>query len=97
VQTFEYGVALGYWITDKDLRLPGVQQLTPLLELSGERQMNQANAGDNSLLGCLGFRVYFKPLGEMQPSLGLGWVFPVDSGAREEVHWGIATSLILEF
>ena len=97
LQTFEYGFAFGYLLTEQELRLPGVQDLTLLLELSGERQMNQENTGDDSLLGSLGFRLNFKPLGELQSSLGLGWIFPVDNGAREEVHWGIATSLIFGF
>jgi hypothetical protein len=48
-------------------------------------------------LGSAGFRAIFKPVGEIQPSLGLAYVFPVDQGAREEVHWGIAASVVFEF
>jgi hypothetical protein len=33
----------------------------------------------------------------LQPRVGSGTVFPVDSGAREEFDWGIVTSLILEY
>jgi hypothetical protein len=97
LQTFEYGFAFGYAISQSEMPLPGVQQLTPLFELSGETALNKDESSQNSLLGSLGFRLDIKPIGEMQPSLGLGYVFPVDSGARAEVHWGIVTSLTLEF
>ena len=36
-------------------------------------------------------------MGELQPSLGLAWVFPLDNGAREEVRWGFVVSAIFEF
>ncbi len=97
LQTFEYGFDFGYTIPHSELRLPGVQQFIPMFELAGETELNQADSGQNSLLGSLGFRLDLKPIGEVQPGLGLGFVFPVDNGARTEVHWGIATSLTLEF
>ena len=97
LQTFEYGFAFGYAIPHNVMPLPGVQQLTPLFELTGETGLNRGESGQNSLLGSSGFRLDLKPVGEMQPSLGLGYVFPIDSGARAEVHWGIVTSLTLEF
>jgi hypothetical protein len=97
LQSFEYGFVFGYTFPHAELRLPGVQQFTPLFELTGETGLNKDESGQNSLLGSIGFRVDFKPVGEVQPSLGLGYVFPIDSGAREEVHWGIATSLVFEF
>jgi len=97
LQSFEYGVAFGYTFPHAEFRLPGVQQFTPLFELTGETGLNKDESGQNSLLGSVGFRVDFKPIGEVHPSLGLGYVFPIDSGAREEVHWGIATSLVFEF
>lgn len=97
LQTFEYGFAFGYTIPHNKMPLPGVQQFIPLFELSGETGLNQADSGQNSLLGSIGFRLDLKPVGEVQPSFGLGFVFPIDSGARAEVHWGIATSLTLEF
>jgi hypothetical protein len=64
---------------------------------SGETGLNKDESGQNSLLGSAGFRLDFKAIGELQPSVGIGYVFPIDSGAREEVHWGIALSLELEF
>jgi hypothetical protein len=96
-QSFEYGVVFGYLISQRELRLPGMRQLTPLLELSGETGLNKDESGQNSLLGSVGLRLDLRPIGEMQPSIGISYVFPIDSGAREEVHWGIATSLELEF
>jgi hypothetical protein len=97
LRTFEYGFDFGYEISRAKLPLPGVQQFIPMLELSGETELNHADAGQNSLLGSLGFRLNFKPLGDLQPSLGLGYVFPMDSGAHAEVHYGIVTSLTFEF
>jgi hypothetical protein len=36
-------------------------------------------------------------IGPVQPRLGLGYVFPINDGAREELHWGIFTSLVFEY
>jgi len=96
-ETFEYGVAFAYGFPADKLRLPGVQQLTPLFELVGEKGLNEDEAGQDSLLGSIGFRLDLKPLGELQPSLGLGYVFPFDNAAQAEAHWGIVISLIFEF
>ncbi|MGO8679689.1 MAG: hypothetical protein ACLQUR_10150 [Limisphaerales bacterium] len=68
-----------------------------MFELSGETELNKADSGQNSLLGSIGFRMNLKPIGEVQSSFGLGFVFPIDNTARAEVHWGIVTSLTLEF
>ncbi len=97
LQSFEYGFVFGYTMQQGELQLPGVRQFTPLFELTGETGLNKGEAGQNSLLGSAGFRLDLKSLGEMHPSIGLGYVFPVDSGARKEVHWGIVASLVLEF
>ena len=96
-QTFEYGFDFAHALSHSELPLPGVKRFTPMFELVGETGLNQDESGRNSLLGSLGFRLDLKPMGELQPSLGLGCVFPIDNGARAEVHWGIATSLIFEF
>ena len=96
-QTFEYGLAFSYAVTRAQLPLPGVEQFIPLLELTGETKLNPPGGGANSLLGSLGFRLNFMRLGEVSPSLGLGYVFPLDKAARAEVRWGLVTSLTLEF
>jgi hypothetical protein len=97
LQTFEYGFDFGYSIPHSAMALPGINQFTPMFELTGETQLNQADSGQNSLLGSIGFRLDLKPIGDLQPGLGLGLVFPMDNGASAEVHWGIAASLTLEF
>ena len=96
-QTFEYGFVFGYTIQHDELPLPGVLQLIPVLELSGETELNKEDKGHNSLIGDLGFRANLKTIGGVQPRLGVAFVFPVDRGARDDVHWGIVTSLVFEY
>ena len=97
LRTFEYGFSFGYAIAHRDLPLPGAQQFIPMFELIGETELNKDDPGQNSLLGDIGFRAKFKPVGGVEPNLGLGWIFPIDSGARAELHWGCIVSLIFEF
>jgi hypothetical protein len=97
LQTFEYGFVFGYTLQHKELPLPGVQQFIPVLELQGETGLNHRDRGHNSLLGNLGFRANLKAIGPVQPRLGLGFVFPIDAGARQDVHWGVITSLVFEY
>ena len=81
LQTFEYGFVFGYTIQHDELPLPGVLQLIPVLELSGETELNKADRGHNRLIGDLGFRANLKTIGGVQPRLGLAFVFPIDNGA----------------
>jgi hypothetical protein len=97
LQTFEYGFVFGYTIPHSELPIPGVLQLIPMLELSGGTTLNLSDHGSNSLIGDLGFRVNTKPIGGVQPRLGVAFVFPVDRGARDDVHWGVVTSLVFEY
>lgn len=97
VQSFEYGFVFGYAITPDQVSIPGVLQFIPVFEFSGARQMNRDDHGDNSLLANAGFRVNLKPIGSVQPRLGVGYVFPVDYGASQDMHWGIVTSLVFEY
>ncbi len=97
LQTFEYGFVFGYSIPHSQLPLPGVQQFIPIFELKGETAMNHDNSGQSSLLGNAAFRVNLKTIGRVQPRLGLGLVFPVNSNARADVHSGIFTSLVFEY
>jgi hypothetical protein len=97
LQTFEYGFVFGYTIEHRQLPIPGVQRFIPVFELSGETALNKDNPGQNSLLGNAGFRLNLNTVGPIQPRLGLGFVFPVDKGARNDVHWGIITSLVFEY
>ncbi|MGD1088650.1 MAG: hypothetical protein ABR955_07980 [Verrucomicrobiota bacterium] len=97
LQTFEYGFDFGYAIPHSELPLPGIQQFTPMFELAGETELNKDDPGENSLFGSIGIRLDLKPIGEVEPGLGLGFVFPMDGAASAEVHWGIAISLTFEF
>ena len=93
----EYGFAFGYAVSHDEVPLPAVRRFTPLFELAGETELNKNDAGHNSLLGTVGLRLDLKPIGGVESGLGLGFVFPIDNGARAEVHWGIVTSLVFEF
>jgi hypothetical protein len=97
VQTFEYGLVFGYTITHRQLPVPYVLEAIPFFELSGETTLNKENAGQNSLLGNVGVRFNMKAFGRVQPRPGVGFVFPLDSGARQDTHWGIITSLVFQF
>jgi hypothetical protein len=97
LETFEYGFVFGYSIEHRELPLPAVQQFIPMFELSGETGLNKADAGRNSLLGNACFRLNMNPIGRIQPRLGLGYVFPITTAARQDLHWGIFTSLVFEY
>jgi hypothetical protein len=97
LQVFEYGFTFGYTIPHRLLSLPAVQEFIPMFELVGETELNQDNPGQNSLLGNVGFRLDLKAIGQIQPRPGVGFVFPINDAAREEVHWGVITSLVFEF
>jgi len=97
LDTFEYGFVLGYNIPHRSLPLPGVDRLIPVLELSGETLLNKGQAGQNSLTADVGLRANLKAIGRIQPRPGIVFVFPTDNGSRQQLHWGILTSLVFEF
>jgi len=97
IQNFEYGFVFGYTIDHDQWAIPGIQQLIPVLELDGARQMNKDDYGSDNLVGDVGFRANLDPIGTVQPRLGMVFVFPVDYGARQEQSWGINTSLVFEY
>lgn len=94
---FDYGLAFACGISRADLPIPGVEKFTPLFELDGEYGLNNREAGQNSVLGNIGFRLDFRRVGELAPSLAIGYVFPMTNDARDEVHWGIASNFTVEF
>jgi hypothetical protein len=96
-QTFEYGFVFGCRIPRRQLSLPGVLEIIPVFELQGETGLNHGAAGHDSLLGNVALRTNFKPIGQVQPRLGVGFVFPIDRGARQDTHWGIVTSLVFQY
>ncbi len=97
LQTFEYGEVFGYTIDHKCLPLPGVLQLIPVFELSGETELNKDSPGQNSMIGNAAIRLNLKAIGRIQPRLGVGFVFPINQTAREDVHCGVFTSLVFEY
>lgn len=96
LHTFEYGFVLGWTFQHKELPIPGVQQFIPMFEVSGEKQLNHGES-HNSVIANAGFRVNLKAIGELQPRIGVGYVFPMNQVAREDIHHGIYTSLVFEF
>ncbi|MGD0770916.1 MAG: hypothetical protein ABSB42_22260 [Tepidisphaeraceae bacterium] len=97
LETFEYGFVFGYTFQHDELPLPDVQQFIPVLELQGDTELNKDTPGHNTLLGNVAFRVNLDAIGDVQPRLGLGYVFPIDKGARQDFHWGVYTSLVFEY
>jgi hypothetical protein len=97
LQRFEYGFVLGYTIQHDELPVPGLQQLIPVAELSGSTALNHAEHGESDLIMDVGFRANLKTIGRIQPRLGVAFVFPIDRTARNDVHWGVVTSLVFEY
>jgi len=97
LQSFEYGFVFGYSIEHKVLPIPGVQQLIPVFELNGSTDMNKDNPGHNSLTGDIGFRANLDAIGQVQPRLGVVFIFPIDEGSQEDQNWGVDTSLVFEY
>ncbi len=97
VQNLEYGLVLGWTIQHNDLPLPGIQQLIPLFELSGETGLNKGNRGQSSIVWDVGFRANIKAIGSVQLRPGLAFVLPLDRSARNGTHWGIVASLAFDY
>ncbi|MBV9272450.1 MAG: hypothetical protein JO333_01025 [Verrucomicrobia bacterium] len=97
LQTFEYGFVFGYTIQHEELPIPHVLQLIPVFELLGETGLDSGQNGATSIKGNLAIRANLKTIGSIQPRLGIGYVFPIDRGARQDLHWGIITSLVFEY
>jgi hypothetical protein len=97
LRTFEYGGDLGWTIQHSELPLPGVQQFIPMFELAGETGLNQGESGRSAVLGNAAFRLNLKAIGRVQPRLGFGYVFPLNSNARTDLRRGFFTSLVFEY
>jgi len=97
LQTFEYGFVFGYTIQHEQLPIPGTLQVIPVFELLGETALNHGQKGDTTLEGNAALRVNLQTIGSVQPRLGIGYLFPIDNNARQDLHWGIVTSLVFEY
>ena len=97
LQTFEYGFVFGYTIPHKRFPLPGVEQTIPVFELIGETEVNKDNPGQNSVSGNAALRFNMKSIGRVQPRPGVGFLFPLNSAARQDEHWGLVVSLVFEY
>jgi hypothetical protein len=96
-ESFEYSLNFAYAIEDEQFALPHVERIVPMFELVGETGLSGHNAGHDSLTATIGGRVELKPIGGLQPELGIGYIFPIDQGGRQEVRWGIISSIVFEF
>jgi hypothetical protein len=96
-QHLEYGMVFGWTLPHHELPLPGVQDFIPVLELQGETAMNTHQAGHDELIANFAFRANLYSIGQVQPRIGVGYLVPIDKGARDNFDWGIYTSLVFEF
>lgn len=96
-ESFEYGLAFGYAIEDEQFALPHVEQIVPLFELVGETGLSGHESGHDALTATVGARVELKPIWGLQPKIGVGYIFPIDQGGRQELRWGIISGVVFEF
>jgi hypothetical protein len=96
-RTFDYAVGFGWSVEDEEFAIPRVERLTPMLEMIGETTLDGSSAGHNSLTGTLGFRAEMKSIGGVQPQIGLAYLFPIDKGGRDDLRWGVITSVVFEY
>jgi hypothetical protein len=95
-QTFEYSADFSYNFDATQISLPRhVVGLVPMIELAGERPLNKGDT-TNDLTGVIGGRINLESFGPASPRFGVGYVFPVDKGARDDFHWGVAVSLVFD-
>lgn len=92
LHTFEYGFTLGYAIEKPCAR---VERFTPVFEVSGAKELNKAET--NGINGSAGFRVNLEAIRKFAPQLGVGYVFPMNRAAHQDLHNGIYTMLAFEF
>jgi hypothetical protein len=96
-EEFDYGLVFAWGVSHAEMPVPGIEKFTPMFEVDGDLGLNQDEAGQNSVLGSMGFRVDLRPVAGLEPSLAMSYVFPMSSAARDEVHWGMALNVTIEF
>ena len=56
-----------------------------------------SRATRESLFAVAGFDLSLKKAGPMQPHIAIGYEFPIDQGARDQLHWAILAQLVFDF
>jgi hypothetical protein len=95
--TFQYGFTFGYTLAHETLPVPGTEQIVPIVELSCGTPLNKADSGRTTALTNLGFRANLAAIGHIEPRFGFGIVLPLNSGARDDSHWGVVTSFVFDY
>ena len=95
VDQFIYGASFGYKIAHNQVALPLTKSVTPLFEIDGQTPFS--SHGQDALFGVAGGAWQFAAFGELHPRVGFGYQFPLDRGAREQLHWGIIAQVFLDF
>ncbi len=95
-QTLEYSTDFSYNLDFHDIPLPPkVIGVSPMFEIAGERPLNKGSH-TNSLTGVIGGRINLEPMGGFSPRIGVGYVFPIDKGARDDFSWGAVVSVVFD-
>ena len=92
----EYGLSLGWVMQQRELHIPKILTLIPMAEWTGEQWLSGDEEGHKENFATVGFRVNTESMGFFQPRIGVGYVFPIDDGAREQMRWGILFSVVFE-
>lgn len=97
LQNGEYGFVFGYTLQHRELPIPNVEQFIPIMEINGAKTLTKEDAGSDALTADVGFRFNMKPIYGVQPRLGAAYVFPLDSGGRQQETSGFILSAVFEY
>jgi hypothetical protein len=92
---FLYGACLAYVFPHHSLPIPGTDRVAPQIEIDGQTPMT--SRAKESLFGVAGFDLSLQKTGKIQPHIAIGYEFPIDQGARDQLHWAILVQLEFDF
>jgi hypothetical protein len=92
---FIYGALFGYQISHDQIPLPLTDAVTPIFELDGQTPLS--SLPQDALFGVAGLNWELTAIHDLQPRIGIGYEFPIDQGARDQLRWGIITQAFFEF
>jgi hypothetical protein len=92
---FIYGACLAYVFPYNSSPIPFTDRLVPQIEIDGQTPMSSRTR--ESLFGVAGFDLSFKKVGPTTPHIAIGYEFPIDQGARDQLHWGILAQFVFDF